>query len=405
MLKRSLEPEVMNSAAEAVDYDRMDHSTVNRQFVDDFLTGMAELPVPSGATTQVFDAGTGTAQIPIELIGRGFPAVVTASDMADEMLTVASKNVESRRMQPSIKLVVRDCKQLPEPDGCYDAVMSNSLVHHIPEPRSVLRELWRIVKPSGLFFIRDLCRPATAEAVESVVSRYARDANLHQQQMFLNSLHAALTVEEVRRILHELGISPDAVQMTSDRHWTIRCRKSVENFDREEVFDVVDQADHVLFQAPRSVVHANHWLHRAVHIFVFNSRRELLIHRRSATKDEAPLKYTSSASGHLGAGEDYATAAVRELDEELGLQASVEFLGIFPANGAETSFEHSGLYRAVSDQTPRFDPGEILSGEFHSLAEIDQLIRREPDEFTHCFRSLFHWYTERFPFMDKEIRR
>ena len=164
----------------------------------------------------------------------------------------------------------------------------------------------------------------------------------------------------------------------------------------EEMFDVVDQEDRVLYQSPRSVVHANHWLHRAVHIFVFNSRGELLIHRRSATKDEAPLKYTSSASGHLSAGEDYATAAGRELEEELGLRASVEFLGIFPANGAMTSFEHSGLYRTTTDETPTFDPNEILSGEFHPLAEIESMIARDPDDFTHCFRSLFRWYRERF---------
>jgi isopentenyl-diphosphate delta-isomerase len=164
----------------------------------------------------------------------------------------------------------------------------------------------------------------------------------------------------------------------------------------EEIFDVVDQDDHVLYQAPRSVVHANHWLHRAVHIFVFNSRGELLIHRRSATKDEAPLKYTSSASGHLSAGEDYATAAVRELEEELGLKASVEFLGIFPANGAMTSFEHSGLYRATTDEPPTFDPEEILSGEFHTLDEIKSMVAANPDDFTHCFRSLFAWYLERF---------
>ena len=163
----------------------------------------------------------------------------------------------------------------------------------------------------------------------------------------------------------------------------------------EEMFDVVDQQDRVLFQSPRSVVHANRWLHRAVHIFVFNSRGELLIHRRSATKDEAPLKCTSSASGHLSAGEDYATAAVRELEEELGLKASVEFLGIFPANGAETSYEHSGLYRTTTDETPVFDPEEILSGEFRSLAEIESMIARDPDDFTYCFRSLFRWYIER----------
>lgn len=164
----------------------------------------------------------------------------------------------------------------------------------------------------------------------------------------------------------------------------------------EEMFDVVDQDDRVLFQAARSVVHANHWLHRAVHIFVFNSRGELLIHRRSATKDEAPLKMTSSASGHLSAGEDYATAATRELEEELGLHAVVEFLGIFPAQGAATAFEHSGLYRASTDATPVFDPEEILCGEFRSLDEIKSLIDRDPEDFTACFRSLFDWYLERF---------
>jgi isopentenyldiphosphate isomerase len=170
----------------------------------------------------------------------------------------------------------------------------------------------------------------------------------------------------------------------------------------EEIFDVVDQEDRVLFQSPRSVVHANKWLHRAVHIFVFNSRGELLIHRRSATKDEAPLKYTSSASGHLSAGEDYATAAVRELEEELGLKAGVQFLGIFPAAGAATSFEHSGLYKAVTDQPPVFNAEEILSGEFHSIHQIRSMIDQDPDDFTACFRALFHWYLDQFPVSNSE---
>src|SRR4051794_19553070 len=63
----------------------------------------------------------------------------------------------------------------------------------------------------------------------------------------------------------------------------------------EERFDVVDDRDQILGQAPRSEVHAQHWLHRAVHIFVFNTRGELLIHQRTATKDECPLMFTSSA--------------------------------------------------------------------------------------------------------------
>jgi len=164
----------------------------------------------------------------------------------------------------------------------------------------------------------------------------------------------------------------------------------------EELFDVVDQQDRVVSQAPRSVVHANHWLHRAAHIFVFNSRGELLVHRRTATKDECPRMYTSSASGHLGAGEDYATAAVRELHEELGLSSPLEFLAVIPADGAATSYEHSGLFRTTTDDPPLFDPDEIESGEFLPLEEIARRIRESPTDFTPCFRTLYRWYIQQF---------
>ena len=163
----------------------------------------------------------------------------------------------------------------------------------------------------------------------------------------------------------------------------------------EELFDVVDEQDRVLRQSPRSEVHARHWLHRASHIFVFNSRGELLVHRRSATKDECPLMYTSSASGHLAAGEDYEVAAVRELEEELGLTSPIEFLTVIPSNGAQTSYEHSGLFRTVTDQTPCFDPGEIESGEFLPLDEISRRVTQSPEQFTPCFRTLFAWYLSR----------
>lgn len=163
----------------------------------------------------------------------------------------------------------------------------------------------------------------------------------------------------------------------------------------EEEFDVVDVDDRVIGQAPRSVVHASRWLHRAVHIFVFNTQGELLVHRRSATKDECPRLHTSSASGHLSAGEDYEPAAVRELQEELGLTVPLEWLQKFPA-GAATSYEFSGLYRAVTDTEPVFDPGEIESGAYYPLDRIAAWVERVPHEFTPCFRTLFTWYWQTY---------
>ncbi len=159
----------------------------------------------------------------------------------------------------------------------------------------------------------------------------------------------------------------------------------------DEIFDVCDQLDNVIGEAPRSDVHRFRWLHRAVHIFVFNTRGELLIHKRAATKDECPSLHTSSASGHVSAGEDYDTAASRELQEELGLTAPLERLQKFPA-AVETSYEHSILYRAVTDTPPQFDPGEIESGAYYSLDAIAEWVRTRPDEFTPCFRTLWTWY-------------
>jgi 16S rRNA (adenine1518-N6/adenine1519-N6)-dimethyltransferase len=162
----------------------------------------------------------------------------------------------------------------------------------------------------------------------------------------------------------------------------------------EEIFDVVDELDHVIGQAPRSVVHAQKLLHRAVHIFVFNSPGELLLQMRSASKDEYPLCYTSSASGHLSAGEAYESAAPRELMEELGISGPLEFLTKFPA-GPATSQEHTVLYRTTTDEPPRIDPQEINTVTFHSLNEIASMIERTPHLFSPCFVTLFEWYRSR----------
>lgn len=159
----------------------------------------------------------------------------------------------------------------------------------------------------------------------------------------------------------------------------------------EEIFDVVNERDEVIGQAPRSEVHARKLLHRAVHILVFTTRGELLLQKRSEFKDEYPLKFTSSASGHLSAGETYDQAASRELQEELGIIAPLVHLQKFPA-GPETSFEHTVLYRTDCDSPPKIDPTEVAELVTWPISEVIRRVAAEPDEFCPAFRVLFDWF-------------
>lgn len=223
-MQRTLEPEVMDTPDEAVDYDAMDHTAVNRCFVDDLITFLQQTIQASGPI-RVLDVGTGTALIPIELCRRPVDVRVTAVDLAAHMLQLGQRNVIRAGFQSVIRLEQIDAKSLPYADGEFDLVMSNSIIHHIPEPIHSLREMARVVRKGGALFARDLLRPPDDDTVLRLVEMYAGEANLHQRQMFHNSLHAALTLDEVRKMLAELTLLPDSVQQTTDRHWTIQMQK------------------------------------------------------------------------------------------------------------------------------------------------------------------------------------
>src|ERR1051325_4514503 len=90
----------------------------------------------------------------------------------------------------------------------------------------------------------------------------------------------------------------------------------------EEIFDVVNERDEIIAQETRREVHRTGLKHRAVHVFVFNSRGEVFLQKRSMSKDSSPGLWDSSASGHLDCGEDYDACVVREMREEIGLNVS-----------------------------------------------------------------------------------
>jgi ubiquinone/menaquinone biosynthesis C-methylase UbiE len=217
MLHRVLEPEVMDSQDDAAEYDAIDHSVVNREFV---LQALAVCPEPRRA----LDLGTGPAQIPIQLALMHPSVEVTAVDVAEQMLTVAQANVKRAGLSSRIRLHHRDVKATGFEPNQFDLILCNSVVHHLQDPVPMLTEIARLAGHSGRFLIKDLLRPTSLSELLSLVERYADKDTPYQRKLFADSLHAALTIQEAELACDTAGLGPIVVQQTSDRHYCITRR-------------------------------------------------------------------------------------------------------------------------------------------------------------------------------------
>ena len=223
-LTRTPEPELMDSATEADDYDRMDFSEVNALFVHDARAFF-------GPVRSLLDVGTGTGRIPLAFVAGGLPKTFVAVDAAPAMLARAEVNRRNTPGADAISFVEGDATALAFDAGAFAAVMSNSLVHHLSRPVAFFRELARVCATEGRLFVRDLARPDSAELVDALTDAYAavpadaqgdeRDRFTRQRHLFHASLHAAYTVDEVRTMAAYAGLLDGDVRMTSDRHWTL----------------------------------------------------------------------------------------------------------------------------------------------------------------------------------------
>lgn len=161
--------------------------------------------------------------------------------------------------------------------------------------------------------------------------------------------------------------------------------------DNTEWFDVVDALDRPIGKERREVVHARKLFHRAIHVFVLDAAGRMLVQKRSSAKDSAPGLWCSSCSGHLDAGEDYLAAAVRELEEELGLEIRPEdlsqILSVSPC--METGWEFCRLFFLLDDGPYVFEPSEITELRSLALNELDEWVASGADEFSLSFLHLY----------------
>ena len=165
----------------------------------------------------------------------------------------------------------------------------------------------------------------------------------------------------------------------------------------DEIFDVVNESDEVIGTATRGEVHARKLWHRAVHVMVVGKDGRIFLQKRSLRKDTAPGRWDSACSGHVDSGEDYVSAAVRELNEEIGLviagpEALTPLFRLSPCE--DTGWEFLWIFQLRSDGPFVLNPAEIDEGRWISVEELSQGLKETPDEFTRALRCLWQRYTE-----------
>ena len=217
-MKRVLEPEVMADPRQALAYARADFADVNQHFVDSLVSRHATL-----ARARIVDLGCGPADIPLRLAAALPDAQVVAIDASPAMLALAREAATSRRKRPGLVCARLPC--LPLADHSFDAVISNSLLHHLPDPAALWHDVARLARPGGVVHVMDLFRPSSVDEARAIVEAAAGDQDPILKDDFFNSLLAAFTPDEVRGQLAAAGLSHLDCAVVSERHVLVSGRR------------------------------------------------------------------------------------------------------------------------------------------------------------------------------------
>jgi isopentenyl-diphosphate delta-isomerase type 1 len=164
---------------------------------------------------------------------------------------------------------------------------------------------------------------------------------------------------------------------------------------KTEYLEVVDEDNHVIGIQSRPEIHEKALRHRSVHIFIFNTKGELYLQKRSPHKDQYPDHWDSSAAGHTDPGESPREAAQRELMEELGLAVPLNEVLEYPAC-LETGWEFATLFEAQTDDPIHLNLEEATTGDYFSPDQLAQHLTAPHQKIAPGFRLLYSLYQSNY---------
>lgn len=213
-MERLPEPELMDSPEQTAAYAGAAFTESNA-LVAGRVMGLVD---ERDAELNVVDLGCGPADIAIRL-AKQLPGLrIDAVDAGPNMLARAREALAAEGLLDRIQLIEA---RLPTPQleaGRYDVVLSNSLLHHLPDPMALWEGVRGCAKAGAAVCVMDLRRPADLEAAHELTQTYAGDAPAVLRNDFFNSLRAAYNREEVVDQLRRAGLDELDVEEPTDRH-------------------------------------------------------------------------------------------------------------------------------------------------------------------------------------------
>lgn len=167
--------------------------------------------------------------------------------------------------------------------------------------------------------------------------------------------------------------------------------------DEFEQVILVDEADEALRNGDKWRIHQDGLLHRAFSIFVFNADGDCLIQQRAEGKYHSAGKWANACCGHPRPGEPTGAAAVRRLEEEVGLRLKLTFgfksryVAYLDNDMIENEIPH--LYFGRTASAPVLNPDEVQAVRWVSLEALAKDIARTPEQYAAWLRH----YVEAHP--------
>jgi 2-polyprenyl-3-methyl-5-hydroxy-6-metoxy-1,4-benzoquinol methylase len=213
-MQRIPEPELMDSEPQVEAYANADFAEPHQQFIDQFSERFGN-DAPTG---WVLDLGCGAGDITVRF-AHAFPGCrLQGVDAGPNMLRYARAAVERAGLAERIELQQAKLPACELPRSRYDAIISNSLLHHLADPLALWRVVKRYARPDSPIFVMDLRRPDSLEAAVRLVEIHAAGEPEVLRKDFYHSLLAAYRPDEVVQQLETAGIRGLAVDLPSDRH-------------------------------------------------------------------------------------------------------------------------------------------------------------------------------------------